>query len=104
MHLLVYINPGRDVEDLVHLQDLDNVRDVLPVVGLDELTQIKWLAHEQMDHFGLPRLPVTHDLGVIEIELGLAIIPVTAVLDEAGRELPEYRSLPNEVEYQDCQQ
>src|SRR3982751_2897716 len=88
MHLLIDVKASWNVQNLVELQHLDDAGP-LPVVGLNELPVVERLAHDDVKHFGLTRLAVAHDLRVVDVELGFAIVPITRVLDEGWRELAE---------------
>ena len=93
MHLLIDIEAGRNVQNLVQFQDLDHTGP-LPIIRLNELPVIKRLAHEDVKNFGLTRLAVFHDLGVVDVELGFAVVPITGVLDKGGSELSKRGQCP----------
>ena len=88
VHLLINVETRRNVQNLIHLQHLDDAAP-LPVVRFHQLIQIEWLAHQDMENLSLTRLTVAHDLSVVDVELGFAIVPITRVLDEGWRELAE---------------
>src|SRR5712692_3883742 len=86
MHLLIKINAGRDMQDLVQLDDVDQIRP-FRVVWFYELLRIEWFAHKDVQHLARSRLALANNLRVVEIELGFAVAPVAAVLQKRWREL-----------------
>ena len=84
--MLVDIETGWHMEDLIELQD----RDCLwsrRTFRFHQLFRIKRLAHENVQDFAGARNAVTGDLCIVDIELGFAIAPITVVLEQGGREL-----------------
>ncbi len=86
MHLLADINSGRDVQDLIQLDHVDQIR-LIPALRFHELFWIKRLSHQNVQHFAWVRLSFAHDLRIVEIELRFAVAPVAAVLQKPRRKL-----------------
>ena len=102
MHLLIDVEAGRHVQDLIQLQHRDRFGP-LQVVRFHQLLRIERLAHENMQHFARTRLPVTDDLRVVDVELGFAVVPVAVVLEKARSELRE-AARAEKCRAQDCAQ
>ena len=86
MHLLVQINSGRDMQDLVQLDHVDQIRP-FRVVWFHELLRIERFANKNVQHLARARQSFANDLRVVKIEFGFAAIPVAAVLQKCRSEL-----------------
>jgi hypothetical protein len=90
VHLLVDVEAGGHVENLIEFQDLDYAR-LLPLIRFHQLFRIERFAHQNLNHFRRSWLTVADDLRVIEIKFSFPVAPITAILQKCGSELRENR-------------
>src|SRR4051812_39064431 len=88
MHLLINVEPGRHVQNLVHLQNRNRIRP-RRALYFHELLWIERLAHQDVQHLARPRGSFAHDLRSVDAELRFAVTPVAGVLQQSRRELRE---------------
>src|SRR5678815_1860424 len=86
VHLLIDIETGRDVQDLIQL---DHRISAAARAGFsfDQLAIREWLADEDMDDLARTRLAVARLLRIINVELRFAVAPILFVLKKSGGEL-----------------
>jgi hypothetical protein len=88
VHFLVHGEADGNVENLIQFQDRDCV-GLIRFVRFQELFWIELFANQNMEHLAAAGRSLTHDLRVVNVELGFAIASVAVVLQKGRRELSE---------------